>query len=145
VVLVTDGEETCDGDVAATIAQLRDQGLDLRLTIVGFAIDDAALSATFAAWARNGGGQYLAAGDSAALDASITESITPRFAIDRLYVDGRIEEAGLIGLDQSTTLPAGRYKLRPLQTAQGGEASFTITDGGQSELTYDPALGISPE
>ena len=143
VVLVTDGEETCDGDVGAEIARLRAAGLDLRLTIVGFAIDDAALSASFAAWAQEGGGQYLAAGDSAGLDASITESIAPRFAIDRHYVDGTVEQVGQMGLDQDLTLPAGRYVLRPMQTAQGGEAAFEISDGKQSDLTYDPAFGIT--
>ena len=41
IVLVTDGEETCDGDIDAEIARIKEQGIDLRLTIVGFAIDDA--------------------------------------------------------------------------------------------------------
>lgn len=145
VVLLTDGEETCDGDVGAEIARLAAQGLDLRLTIVGFAIDDAALSATFAGWAQASGGQYLSAGDKAGLDASISEAILPRFAIDRLYVDGRVEEVGLIGPDQDMTLPAGRYKLRPLQTAQGSPALFDITDATGSELTYDPIRGFSAE
>ena len=45
IVLVTDGEETCEGDVAATITDLRSQGVDVRVNIVGFAIDDAALKA----------------------------------------------------------------------------------------------------
>ena len=145
VVLLTDGEETCDGDVGAEIARLAAEGLDLRLTIVGFAIDDAELSATFAAWAQASGGQYLSAGDKAGLDASISQAILPRFGIDRLYVDGRVEEVGVIGLDQDMTLPAGSYRLRPLQTAQGGNALFDIADGARSELTYDPTLGFSAE
>lgn len=145
VVLVTDGEETCDGDVGAEITRLRAAGLDLRLTIVGFAIDDQALAANFAAWAREGGGQYLEAGDADGLDASITEAISPRFAIDRLYVDGRVEEVGLAGLDQDIDLPAGRYRLRPLQTAKGAVVEFDLTDQAAAVLNYDPALGLLQE
>ncbi|MDX1385730.1 MAG: VWA domain-containing protein, partial [Thermoanaerobaculia bacterium] len=47
VVLVTDGEETCGGDPARVIAQLRARGVDLRVNIVGFAIDDADLESQF--------------------------------------------------------------------------------------------------
>jgi hypothetical protein len=42
VVLVTDGEETCDGDPHAAIKALRDAGLDVRVNIVGFAVDEVA-------------------------------------------------------------------------------------------------------
>ena len=145
VVLVTDGAETCDGDVGAEIRRLRDAGLDLRLTIVGFAIDDAVLAATFAAWAQEGGGQYLTAGDSDALSTSISEAIAPRFALDRLFVDGRTAEVAVVGLETEITLPAGQYRLRPLQTALGAAVTLTLTDGALSELTYDPALGLMQE
>ena len=74
IVLVTDGEETCDGDVPGTIRDLRAQGFDLRVNIVGFAIDDAGLKATFAEWARLGGGVYLDAADAAGLAAQLTRS-----------------------------------------------------------------------
>ena len=142
VVLVTDGEETCDGDVGAEVARLRAAGLDLRLTIVGFAIDDAALAANFTAWAGQSGGQYLTAGDSAGLAASITAAIAPRFAIDRLYVDGTVAEVGQIGLDQTQDLPAGQYRLRPLQTAQGAAMTFNIENGAALGIDYDPTLGL---
>ena len=64
IVLVTDGEETCDGDPAAAIAGLRAQGHNLRVSIVGYAIDDDGLRDTFARWAKLGGGEYFdAAGE----------------------------------------------------------------------------------
>jgi hypothetical protein len=52
VVLVTDGEETCDGDPAAAIQSLIDQGIDVRVNIVGFALEDETLKETFREWAR---------------------------------------------------------------------------------------------
>jgi len=36
VVLVTDGEETCDGDPGTVIQSLIDKGFDFRLNIIGF-------------------------------------------------------------------------------------------------------------
>ena len=57
VVLVTDDEETCDGDAEKVIQRLRDKGFDVTLNIVGFAIDDAELESQFEGWAK------LAVGD----------------------------------------------------------------------------------
>jgi hypothetical protein len=84
MVLVTDGEETCDGDLPATIATIRAKGLDIRLSIVGFAVEDTGLPETFAQWAEQGGGSYVPAGDSAALAAGMAAATQARFAADRL-------------------------------------------------------------
>src|SRR5690606_32861851 len=46
VVLVTDGEETCDGDPAEAIRALADSGVDVRVNIAGFAIADPVLAQT---------------------------------------------------------------------------------------------------
>ncbi|MEQ9561615.1 MAG: VWA domain-containing protein, partial [Woeseiaceae bacterium] len=63
MILVTDGEETCDGDAAAVIADLVASGTDVRVNIVGFAIDELMLQETFAEWARLGNGAYFNAAD----------------------------------------------------------------------------------
>ncbi|CAN0495407.1 unnamed protein product, partial [Discosporangium mesarthrocarpum] len=59
IVLITDGEETCEGDPADVIAEMRASGHEVRVNIVGYAIDDAGLQATFALWADLGGGEYF--------------------------------------------------------------------------------------
>ena len=142
VVIVTDGEETCDGDVEAEIARINEAGIDLRLTIVGFAIDDEGLAQTFARWAEAGGGQYLAAGDAEGLSAAINEAITPRFALERMYLDGRVEPAGSIGLKAESELPAGRYRLIPLQTARGEPVEIFLETDADKTLVYDPNEGL---
>lgn len=81
IVLVTDGEETCDGDPAAVIEQLRESGMEVSLNIVGLAIDDQALADEFAAWARAGGGRYLGAKDQEQLDAAILNALAIPFAV----------------------------------------------------------------
>jgi hypothetical protein len=110
VVLVTDGEETCEGDPLAAIGALRQAGLDVRVGIVGFAIDDAALAKTFAHWAQAGDGMYVDAKDGAALARAVRGSFAPRFEVrsgQELVATGTVDGAPL-------ELPAGSYSVRVL-------------------------------
>jgi len=107
VVLLTDGEETCDGDPAAEIARLRELGFDVQVNIVGFALDDAALKANFAAWAEAGGGGYFNAGDADELNAALRAAIAVPFEVrrdDRLVARGVVNGAAL-------ELPPGSYDV----------------------------------
>lgn len=75
VVLLTDGEETCGGDVLKSIKDLRAGGFNVVINIVGFAIQTAELKRTFQDWAEQGGGEYYDAGDSAALFSVINKAL----------------------------------------------------------------------
>jgi hypothetical protein len=108
VVLVTDGEETCDGDPEAEIARLRSLGIDVTVNIVGFALDDPALDATFARWAEVGGGTYLPAADEATLSEALTQAVTEAFTV--LAADGRVVAQGQVG-GAPVELPAGTWKV----------------------------------
>ena len=81
IVLVTDGEETCDVDPEAVICRLADKDFDLRLNIVGFALGDAALEWLFEVWAELGGGQYFAENDAAALSQALEEALSIPFSV----------------------------------------------------------------
>lgn len=143
VVLVTDGDETCDGDVAGEITRIAESGIDLRLTIVGFAIDDEALAETFAEWAEAGDGRYISADDPDALLEAIAEAVAPRFELTRLYLDGDRETIGIIGLNDDRALPAGRYRLRPMQTASGPERDIEVVDKQTLEIGYGSETGLT--
>jgi Mg-chelatase subunit ChlD len=107
IVILTDGEETCDGDPEAVIKDLAAQGIAVRIDIVGFAIDDPALSASFADWARAGGGVYVNADDREALESALLDVSQTQF---RALSDTGFEVAGIVGGD-AIVLPAGRYTL----------------------------------
>jgi len=108
VVLVTDGEETCDGDPAGVLAKLSEKGIDLRLEIVGFAIDDEALKQQFEGWAEQGGGRYFDASDAASLEHSLAEALQIPYSVFDL--DGtRVAQGTVDG--EALELKAGRYKL----------------------------------
>ena len=105
LVVLTDGEETCEGDPAAAITDLHERGWDITVNIVGFAIDDEALAAEFAAWADLGNGSYFAATDRDSLKAALQEATITGFT-----VSNAAEETVARGRPgQLLSLPAGDY------------------------------------
>ncbi len=109
LIVITDGEETCDGDPGQAIETLRARGWDIRVNIVGYAIDDAKLAETFQSWAAAGGGAYFDAADADQLNAALTRATATPF---ELVTDkGVLVGKGLVG-DEPLTVPAGAYMVR---------------------------------
>ena len=119
LVVLTDGEETCDGDAASEIAALRALGWDIRVNIVGFAIDDADLEQTFESWAAAGNGSYFSAVDAEGLADAMTRAVATRFKV--IDTEGETVASGLTGGDP-ITLPTGDYTI----SGGGREISATI-------------------
>jgi hypothetical protein len=109
VVLLTDGEETCGGDSAAAIEKLKKAGVAVRVNIVGFAIDDAKLAATFRHWADTGNGAYFDAKDAAGLNAALAQAMRPGFEV--VDAQGQPIAEGLAGGDAVSVMP-GTYSVR---------------------------------
>ncbi len=119
VILLTDGEETCGGDPAAAIEKLKKSGVGLRVNIVGFAIDDARLAATFRHWADAGGGLFFDARDAAGLDKALSQSIQP--AVELVDAQGKVVAQGLAGDAPLKAMP-GSYTVRLKGLAGKGQA-----------------------
>lgn len=145
IVLVTDGEETCEGDPLATIEMIRQSGFDVRVNIVGFAIDDAALAETFAGWAKAGNGAYFEAQNSDALNAAVDTALTPSFTLARHHIDGRIEPLGSLVPGQTITLPAGKIEISPEGIAAGEGMFVRLMPDDTVKLTYNPISGLQDE
>lgn len=128
VILLTDGEETCNGDPAAAIRQLRASGVDVRVNVIGFAIGEYALKQQFSGWAEIGGGTYFDAQDAAALQKALTQSLQLSFMV--LDEKGVAIASGNAG-DAALALPAGQYRVK----AGGQELKVTITADETSTLT----------
>ena len=109
IVLVTDGEETCGGDPAASIERLRKAGMGTRVSIVGFALDDEKLATTFRRWSDAGGGAFFDAKDAPGLDKSLTEALRPGFEV--VNTQGQVIATGLVGGD-AVQVPAGNLTVR---------------------------------
>lgn len=132
VLLVTDGEETCEGDPAAVIEALKAQGLDLRINIIGFAIDETELKQTFRLWANLGGGSYFDAGSAEALNASLVGALKTPF--DVLNAAGDIVGEGLMG-GEAIVLPEGTYSVRTRETPPRARENIKVPSGKLSSVT----------
>ncbi len=139
VVLVTDGEETCDGDAEKAIQKLRDKGLDVTLNIVGFAIADAELENQFESWAELGGGRYFSARSQEGLSDSLEKALRVPYSVydsgDTLVGEGVVDGVPL-------DLEQGYYRVvvssSPPKTFDNvevpGEQAIVLkvnSDGGQ--------------
>ena len=115
VVLITDGEETCDADPGdphypiAVVEALRSKGIEVTVNIIGFDIDDSSVQAELAAVATAGDGAFVTAGDAAELTEAIRAALAVPF--DVLDATGRRVAQGRVG-GLPLKLPVGIYRLR---------------------------------
>lgn len=131
VVLITDGEDTCDGDPGAAIEALGRAGFDVRLNIVGFAIDELALVETFRAWASSGGGRYVEANDAGQLTEAMSGVLQTAYELIR---DGEVVARGVVDGDAVAVLP-GEYGVR----LAGGRplGTLSVVPGTEQRLVID--------
>jgi hypothetical protein len=134
VVLVTDGEETCEGDPAATIRTLRESGMDVRVNIVGFAIDEQQLRETFQEWSRLGNGRYVEANDGAELAVAMGSALALPFEV----LDGNEVVATGIVDGPELRLAPGTYQVRLLGATPRDLPPVTVEPGGNHSLRAEP-------
>jgi hypothetical protein len=109
VIVLTDGEETCAGDPAASIEKLRKASATTRVSIVGFAIDDEKLAAAFRHWSDLGAGMYFDAKDAAGLSRAMSQALQPSFEI--VNTQGVVVAEGFAGGEPVKVAP-GNYTAR---------------------------------
>jgi hypothetical protein len=130
VVLVTDGEETCDDDPLAAIAELRAAGIEVRVNVVGFAIDEHQLREQFESWARAGGGLYVEAQDREELERAMAVTVELPFEVLR---EDEVVATGVVNGD-AVTLAPGSYRVRVLGGLAPSEYTATVTAGETSTV-----------
>jgi hypothetical protein len=111
VVLITDGAATCDSDVPAAIAKLGEAGVDVKLDIVGFALEDEKLKAQMTEWAAEGGGAYYDAAGAKELARSLTTALGAPFRV--FGPDTEPLAIGSVG-GEAVTLEPGTYRVEVL-------------------------------
>ncbi len=132
VVLVTDGEETCGGNPKAAIQALRSGGMDVRVNIVGFAVDEVVLKETFREWARLGNGGYFDAQDGEQLKNALKATLRPSY---QLLAGGKVVASGTVNGD-AVEVPAGKYRVRVLGATAKDVGEVTAEAGATRELEY---------
>jgi hypothetical protein len=134
IVLVTDGEETCDGDPAAAITALRGSGMDVRVNIVGFAIDEQQLRETFQAWSRLGNGRYVEANDGAELADAVGSSLSVPFEV---LSGSEVVATGVVNGPELRLVP-GTYRVRVLGSTPRDLSPVVLEPGADEVVSADP-------
>ncbi|MCW8877428.1 MAG: VWA domain-containing protein, partial [Kangiellaceae bacterium] len=129
VILVTDGEETCDGDPEQVIESLKEKGINVQINIVGFAIDDFGLKQTFQKWAELGNGRYFDANDKKELAKTIQEATKRTYQV--LASDNKIIASGTVNGSPIDLLP-GTYQIKLDDRIKTVE----ITSDEQSSISF---------
>lgn len=104
----------------------------MRVNIVGFAIDDSTLAATFTEWAELGNGQYIDAGNAAELNRAVAQAAAPTF--DVIDATGAVVASGQVGAD-AIDLPSGTYQVVIRSSPEIAIDNVTVVSSQPSEVT----------
>jgi len=111
IVLISDGVESCDGDINSVAPALKEAGLDLQVNIVGFDIKEIEARKQLEAIATSTGGIYLDAKDSKQLLDSLEQTLRVEFVV--LDDQGQVKARGVVGGEPVRVLE-GEYNLKLL-------------------------------
>jgi hypothetical protein len=125
VMLITDGEESCQGNAASAARQIKASGVHVSLNIVGFTVTGRAVEAELAALAGSTGGRYYSAQDGGQLSRAMKLAALQRLPYEILDASGRVVMAGETS-DLSRELPPGQYRVRIDALGQRLEHAVTI-------------------
>ena len=130
VVVITDGEETCEGNPAQVIREMRQENPDVRVSIVGYSIADEEIRSDFESWAAIGGGRYFDAPEKIKLQGAFQQA----FAIPYVVYSGERAIASGVTGKSVTTLPVGEYSVAFRFNGQDQVKPVTVTAGGSTSL-----------
>ena len=138
IVLVTDGIESCKGDIKSIAPAIKAAGLALEVNIVGFDIKEAEGRQELESIARSTGGRYIDARNAGELLAALDQAL--KLGIVAIDAAGKEVGRGAVG-GEAVKLQAGDYTIRVLTSPQPVEFKLTIRAGEQRELRLKKAAG----
>jgi len=134
VILITDGEESCQGDAKAAAAEIAGAGVNLTLNIVGFTLTGENVVAELSALAGSTGGRYYSAQDGAQLSRAVKLAALHRLPYDVLTQSGTIVASGVTS-ELSRELPPGKYRIRIDALGQQLEEQLSIAPGETTTIS----------
>jgi hypothetical protein len=133
VILITDGEESCKGDVKAAAQQIRASGLDVAVNIVGFTLTGKQTAAQLTTLAEGTGGHYYAAQSGEALARALLIAAVEKFPYVITDATGKVVAKGEAG-GGPEELGAGEYTVVVTAGDQQLTEKVTVTTGGDVTL-----------
>ncbi len=130
VIVITDGEESCGGNMEAATASLTRSGVDVTLDIVGFTVSSKQVGAQLAAFTQANGGRFYSAKDGEALARALLVATVETFPYTIYDAQGRQVATGEAGA-AAAELPPGDYTISVMAGEQELKAGpVSITAGG---------------
>lgn len=133
IILITDGIESCDGNIDSIAPALKESGIELKLHIVGFDIKEPDAREELEAIAKSTEGTYLDAKDSQELLSSLEQTLQIEFEI--LDEEGQVKAKGMVG-GESIRLMEGSYTLRLLVEPEPFEAEITVRSAQKTKVIF---------
>lgn len=132
IVLVTDGVESCEGDIESIAPAITDAGLELQVNIVGFDIKELEAQKQLEAIAASTGGTYLDARDSEQLLDSLKQTLQIEFVLlDDL---GEEKARGVVG-GEPVQVMEGTYALKLIMKPRPLEIQINVKPDAKEILT----------
>jgi hypothetical protein len=134
VILITDGEESCNGDPKAAVEQLKASGINVTLNIVGFTLTGQEVQRQLGALAEGTGGRYYSAQNGQALARAVTIAAVGH--IPFAVIDSAGHEQGKGRTDgPAVELQPGEYRVVMHVADQDLVAEHvTVTAGSEKAL-----------
>jgi hypothetical protein len=135
VILITDGEESCKGDLKAAATTLKESGLDVTLNIVGFTLTAQTVKSQLTTLAGSTGGRYFGASSGSELSNAIRLAALPRMPFELLDSTGRVVVSGKTG-EPGRELPDGDYRIRITAPGAVLEDKLTIVSNRLTTVSF---------
>jgi len=129
VILVTDGIESCNGDIMSIAPAIKASGLELQVHIVGFDIKEKESREQLESIAKSTEGRYLDAKNAGELLSALEQTLQVEFVV--LNEKGEEAGRGLVG-GEEVKLKEGSYTLRVLLAPQPLEVKIAVKPDGRS-------------
>jgi Ca-activated chloride channel family protein len=138
IILITDGLESCEGDIKAIGPMLDKTGITLKLHIVGFDIKGAAARQELDGIAKSAGGRYFQADDAVTLLNSLSEVMKIAYIV--VDENGTEVAEGFINSD-AVKISEGRYTVRLMVDSQPVETSVLVRPNELTSIVVNRDAG----
>jgi hypothetical protein len=132
IILVTDGIESCNGDIKSIAPAIKAAGLELQVNIVGFDIKEAAARQELESIAKSTQGRYIDARNSGELLSALEQTLKLEFVV--LDSAGAEVGRGVVG-GEAVKLKDGTYTIRIMLVPQPLEKKVSLKAGVELALT----------
>ena len=131
IILLTDGIESCNGDIRSVAPAIAKSGLDLRLHVVGFDIREKEARAQLESMAQSTAGRYLDAANALELLEALQRTLQPEYEV--LDAKKALAGRGTVG-GEAVKIPEGTYTLRIRLAPRPVEIRVAVRTGDTSRV-----------